>query len=191
MSQEESSSSKRTLQTGVHLWLGTCAADAPASKSTATSECEAERSVLVSPGTARFCRKGSGAWWGRRSSHAAQGPWSHVAPARPASAAVLPLYAGHQLLLRVVIGDGRLPLGPLVAAAWGSAGRRPDTDKMLPSKCVSTSDHSGLQGYTLKPKLKTSAQGHPLDFLPQHPDGVSLACLSVFISPSTSTETSG
>lgn len=45
-------------------------------------------------------------------------------PRRSPSAAVLLLDAGHQLLLRVVIGDGRLPLGPLVAAAWGSAGQK-------------------------------------------------------------------
>lgn len=43
---------------------------------------------------------------------------------RRASAAVLLLDAGHQLLLRAVVGDGRLPLGPLVAAAWGSAGQK-------------------------------------------------------------------
>lgn len=42
------------------------------------------------------------------------------AAAALASSAVLPLNAGHQLLLGVVICDGRLPLGLLVAAAWGS-----------------------------------------------------------------------
>lgn len=40
------------------------------------------------------------------------------------SAAVLPLNARHQLLFRIIIGDGRLPLGSLVAAAWGSVGEK-------------------------------------------------------------------
>lgn len=40
------------------------------------------------------------------------------------SAAVLPLDARHQLLLRVIVGDGRLPLRSLVAAAWGSVGEK-------------------------------------------------------------------
>ena len=47
-----------------------------------------------------------------------------VAAAALASSAVLPLNAGHQLLLGVVICDGRLPLGLLVAAAWGSMGEK-------------------------------------------------------------------
>ena len=46
------------------------------------------------------------------------------AAAALSSAAVLPLNAGHQLLLGVVICDGRLPLGLLVAAAWGSMGEK-------------------------------------------------------------------
>lgn len=46
------------------------------------------------------------------------------AAAAPASAAVLLLNAGHQLFLGVVVGDGGWPLGPLIAAAWGSVGKK-------------------------------------------------------------------
>lgn len=66
-------------------------------------------------------RRGRGT---RTPSPGSQRPGGAGPARRSASAAILLLDAGHQLLLRVVVGDGRLPLGPLVAAAWGSAGQK-------------------------------------------------------------------
>lgn len=62
--------------------------------------------------------------WGWEEWHVAWLLDDGEAAAAPASAAVLPLDAGHQLLLGVVICDGRLPLGVLVAAAWGPVGEK-------------------------------------------------------------------
>lgn len=69
-------------------------------------------------------------WAGQGGAHpqprfleAGQVGWGLAVPGG-ASATVLLLDAGHQLLLRVVIQDDRLPLRPLVAAVWGSAGQK-------------------------------------------------------------------
>lgn len=62
-----------------------------------------------------------------------QGLGSGVQGHLSGSAAVFPLDARHELLFRVIIGDGRLPLGSLGAAAWGSVDEEYRHRWILPS----------------------------------------------------------